>query len=269
MVQQFSRILERDEPMRDTIITGDSEDVIADMPDESVDLILTSPPYNFGMDYDEHDDKVDWDAYYTKLFAIFRQCNRVLKHGGRIVVNVQPCFSQQMPTHHVISNFFMNEGLLWKGEIIWDKNNYNCAYTTWGSWMSPSAPYLKYTWEFLEVFCKGTIKHAGNKEDADITADEFKRLVVARWNVAPEHKMKEYGHPAMFPEAIAHNVMKLFSYRGDVVLDPFNGVGTTTAVAKRLNRSYIGIDTSEEYCEIARERARCVAPVVTLEDYFV
>jgi len=73
----------------------------------------------------------------------------------------------------------------------------------------------------------------------------------------------------MFPEAIAHNVMKLFSYRGDVVLDPFNGVGTTTAVAKRLNRYYVGIDTSEEYCEIARERVRCVTPVVTLEDYFV
>lgn len=144
--------------------------------------------------------------------------------------------------------------MLWKGEILWEKNNYNCKYTAWGSWRSPSSPYLKYTWEFLEIFCKGDLIKKGDKDKIDITADEFKQWVVAKWNIAPERKMKEYGHPAMFPEHLVERALKLFSYRGDIILDPFNGVGTTTAVAHRLSRNYIGIDISKEYCNKAIER---------------
>ena len=87
-----------------------------------------------------------------------------------------------------------------KCEVIWDKHNWNCKYTAWGSWQSPSNPYLKNTWEFLEIFCKGNLKHEGERSNIDITADEFKKLVIAKWDIAPERKMKEYGHPAMFPE---------------------------------------------------------------------
>jgi DNA modification methylase len=144
--------------------------------------------------------------------------------------------------------------MLWKGEILWEKNNYNCKYTAWGSWKSPSSPYLKYTWEFLEVFCKGSRKKSGDKAKADITGDEFKKWVYAKWSIAPERKMKEFGHPAMFPEELARRVIKLFSFEGDVVLDPFNGVGTTTKVACELNRIPIGIDLSKRYCKKAQER---------------
>jgi DNA modification methylase len=131
------------------------------LPDNCVDLIFTSPPYNFGLDYESNDDAHYWDNYFNKLFKIFDECIRVLKYGGRIVINIQPLFSDYIPTHHIISNYFMSKKLIWKGEIIWEKNNYNCKYTAWGSWKSPSSPYLKYTWEFLEVFAKGTLKKKG------------------------------------------------------------------------------------------------------------
>jgi len=96
----------------------------------------------------------------------------------------------------------------------------------------------------------------GDAQNADITPEEFKEWVVAKWSIAPERKMKEFGHPAMFPEKLAERVIKLFSFVGDVVLDPFNGVGTTTAVAQKLGRRFVGIDISQEYCDIAQKRLK-------------
>ncbi|MDI6883508.1 MAG: site-specific DNA-methyltransferase [Patescibacteria group bacterium] len=238
------------------IIIGDSEQVLKKFPDNCVDLIFTSPPYNFGLAYENHKDGINWQDYFNKLFAVFQECIRVLKYGGRIIVNVQPLFSDYIPIHHIISDFFIKNKLIWKGEVLWDKHHYSCKYTAWGSWKSPSNPYLKYTWEFLEIFCKGDLRHAGNWKMADIAADEFKKWVYARWDITPEYNMKKYGHPAMFPEALAERVLKLFSYKGDIILDPFNGIGTTTAVAKRLSRNYIGIDVSEDYCKKAEDRAK-------------
>ncbi|MDD5419602.1 MAG: site-specific DNA-methyltransferase, partial [Methanomicrobiaceae archaeon] len=185
---------------------------------------------------------------------IWAECYRVLKPGGRIAVNVQPLFSDYVPTHHIISRQLLDLGFLWKAEILWEKNNYNAKYTAWGSWKSPSMPYLKYTWEFIEIFDKETHKKAGRREDIDITDTEFKEWVIAKWSFPPEFRMKEHDHPAMFPEELPRRVMKLFSYRGDIVLDPFNGAGTTTLVAHRLGRRFIGIDISEQYCRTALSR---------------
>ena len=242
------------EELKNKIICADSEEFLKKIPENSVDLIFTSPPYNFGLEYENQKDDYDWESYFNKLFKIFDECIRILKYGGRIIVNIQPLFSDYIPSHHIISNYFMNKKLIWKGEILWEKNNYNCKYTAWGSWKSPSNPYLKYTWEFLEIFSKGDLKHSGKKENIDINADEFKEYVIAKWNIAPERKMKEFNHPAMFPEKLVERVLKLFSYKNDIVVDPFNGVGTTSLVAKRLERIYLGIDISKEYCEIAQKR---------------
>ena len=236
------------------IVCADSLDYLKTLPDNCIDIIITSPPYNFGLDYENHNDTSHWDQYYDMLFKIFKECIRVLKYGGRFVVNVQPLYSDYIPTHHIISNFFIQQKMIWKGEIIWEKNNYNCKYCSWGSWKSPASPYLKYTWEFVEVFCKGNLKKPGSKENIDINEEEFKQWVVAKWSIAPERNMKEYGHPATFPEQLVERVLKLFSYKNDVVLDPFNGAGTTTVVAKRLHRRYLGIDISREYCDTALKR---------------
>ena len=236
------------------IICGDSEEVLKKLPDNCVDLIFTSPPYNFGLEYENHKDGINWNEYFDKLFGVFKECIRVLKYGGRIVVNVQPLFSDYIPIHHIISNFFMDNKLIWKGEILWEKHNYNCKYTAWGSWKSPSNPYLKYTWEFLEIFCKGSLKHNGATDKTDLSADEFKEWVYAKWDIAPERNMKKWEHPAMFPEELCKRVIKLFSFENDIILDPFNGVGSATKVAKELNRRFCGIDISEEYCKKAEIR---------------
>ena len=146
--------------------------------------------------------------------------------------------------------------MIWKSEILWEKNNYNCKYTAWGSWESPSNPYMKYTWEFLEVFCKGNLKKEGKNENIDIDAEDFKKYVVAKWSIAPERDMKKYGHPAMFPEKLVEKALKLFSFKNDIILDPFNGAGTTSYMAKKLGRHFIGIDISKEYCETAEKRLK-------------
>lgn len=242
------------EEFENKIICGDSLNILGKLPNNCIDLVFTSPPYNFGLEYSDNEDDKNWARYFKQLFIIFDEVIRVLKYGGRIIVNIQPLFSDYIPSHHIISNYFMNRNMIWKGEILWEKNNYNCKYTAWGSWKSPSSPYLKYTWEFLEIFSKGALKHPGKKEDIDITADEFKKYVVAKWSIAPERDMKRYGHPAMFPEKLVERALKLFSFKNDVVLDPFNGVGTTTAVAKKMDRRYLGIDISREYCETAIKR---------------
>lgn len=148
----------------------------------------------------------------------------------------------------------MNIGFKWKAEILWEKNNYNCGYCTWGSWKSPSMPYMKYTWEFVEVFVKRDYKHIGKKEDIDITGNEFKQWVTAKWNIAPETNMKKYNHPAMFPEELPRRLIKLFTYKNDVVLDPFMGVGTTGVACIKNDRSFIGFELDENYFKVAKER---------------
>ena len=183
------------------IICGDSEFILKQYPENFVDIVITSPPYNFGLEYkgDKNQDAVNWRDYFAKLINIWKECARVLKPGGRMCINVQPLFSDYIPTHHIVSNQLLSLGLLWKGEILWDKHNYNCKYTAWGSWKSPSMPYLKYTWEFVEVFCKESHKKNGLSDKIDISADEFKKWVYAKWDIAPEKGMAKYGHPAMFP----------------------------------------------------------------------
>ena len=242
------------EEYTDKIICGDSQIVLKALPNNCIDLIFTSPPYNFGLDYQQTEDALAWDTYFKTLFDIFDECIRILKYGGRIIVNVQPLFSDYIPTHHIISQYFMRNKLIWKGEILWEKNHYNCKYTAWGSWKSPSSPYLKYTWEFLEIFCKGTLKKSGDSKDADIDAESFKNWVSAKWTIAPERHMHKFEHPAMFPEELAYRVLKLFSFRGDVILDPFVGTGTTCVVARKSQRRFLGIDISPEYYQTAKSR---------------
>jgi site-specific DNA-methyltransferase (adenine-specific) len=257
-------------PLINRIICGDAKSVLSRIPDQSIDLIVTSPPYNFGHAYaqDPHDDTHEWNEYFKNLLGVWQECERVLKPGGRIAVNVQPLFSDYIPTHHIISRQLADLGLLWKAEILWEKNNYNAKYTAWGSWKSPSMPYIKYTWEFIEVFAKETHKKTGLREDIDITADEFKEWVLGKWSFPPEIHMKDYNHPAMFPEELPRRLLKLFSYRNDIVLDPFNGAGTSSLVAWKHGRRFIGIDISEQYCDTALARIRSSVAGVTISPEF-
>jgi DNA modification methylase len=237
----------------DDVVCGDSERLLKLVPDGSVDLVFTSPPYNAGMKYDVYNDSVVWGDYFSFLGRVFDECVRVLKDGGRIVVNVAPSCSGHVPTHHVLSNMLLNRGLLWYTEIIWEKRINSASATAFGSWKSPSKPYFTTTWEYLLVYSKGSLKHEGKSVNADVTVEEFKEWVRAMWDVRPESS-GDFAHPAMFPEELAYRVIKMFSFRGDLVLDPFCGAGTTVKVARLLGRHFIGIDISPEYCRIAKER---------------
>ena len=236
------------------IYNEDCLEFMKKLPDNIIDCIITSIPYNFDRNYDTYDDKVDLKEYVDWLKLVFQECSRILKDDGRIFVNVQPIFTDNFPTHHIVSQILTDCGLTWGGEIIWEKNNYNCAYTTWGSWCSPSKPYLKYTWEYIEYFYKNNSKHVGDKSNIDIIPDEFKKWTTAKWSVAPEHRMKEFDHPAMFPEELVERILKLFTYKNDLVYDPFSGVGTTCTVCERLNRKYLGTEISKKYYDTARNR---------------
>ena len=246
------------------IICSDALSGLKVIEDSSVDIVLTSPPYNFDMQYDEHDDKDDAHRYIDTLMGIFNECTRTLKDGGRLIINIQPNYKEYFPSHHYLTTALVESGLIWRGEILWLKNNLK-KLTAWGSYKSPSSPYLNYPFEFIEVFSKKSIKHVGKKEDIDITKEEFIKYVNGHWSIAQEIRMKEYNHPAMFPEELVKRCLKLFSYKNDLVLDPFNGVGTTTFVAHQLDRRYIGIDISQTYCSVAEDRIASYAP---LQKYF-
>jgi len=259
LLKDVNFVLEEKKELRkflNKIICGDAEKVLKKISENSIDIIITSPPYNFGQSYadDSREDTREWNEYFYKLNKIWRECFRIIKPGGRICINIQPLFSDYVPTHHIISAQLLKMGFLWKAEILWDKSTYNAKYTSWGSWCSPSMPYLKYTWEFIEVFSKISHKKEGERENIDIHPDEFKKWVFAKWNIAPETRMREFKHPAVFPEELPLRLLKLFSYKNDIVLDPFNGAGTTSLVALKLGRRFIGIDISEEYCKTALKR---------------
>lgn len=249
----------------DSIICGESKSTLESFPDNSVDIVLTSPPYNFDMDYGEYGDEMPYEEYLKTINGIFSECHRVLKDGGRMIINIAPSFPRQQPNHHQITNHLVNEGMIWMGEIIWMKNNF-AGGTAWGSWKSPSAPTLCRPYEFICLFGKGSVKHPGDKDKIDVTRDEFLSYRNAHWVIQAETQMrKKYGHPAMFPEELVYRCLKLFSYQDDIVLDPFNGAGTTCAVSKDLKRRYIGIDLDETYCKVAQER---VDNIGKLEGFF-
>ena len=238
------------------IVNDDCLKFMRALPDNCIDCIITSPPYNFGINYGNYySDTNNWNDYFDIMDAIIKEMYRVMTTGGRVVFNIQPFYSDYVPSHHILSNIFLKHKFMWRNEIIWEKNNYSARYTSWGSWKSPSSPYLKYTHEYVEVYCKQTIKHKNKRgDDPDITDEEFKRAVIGKWNIAPAKDMKKFNHDAMFPEKLVYTALKLFTYPNDVVLDPFGGVGTTAVVCKKIGRRYISIDVSEQYCETARKR---------------
>ncbi len=227
-----------------------SSENMKDIPDNSVGLAFTSPPYNVGKDYD---DDMGREEYLNLIRNVAKEVYRVLVPGGRYVINIANLGRKPyIPLH---SYFYrIHEALNFKpmGEIIWQKGkgaNGSCA---WGSWMSAKAPRLRDIHEYLLVFAKGEYARP-DKGESSIKREEFMEATLSIWEIPPESARK-IGHPAPFPEELAERVIKLYSYVNDVVLDPFLGSGTTCVAAKSLNRDYVGYDISEEYCNIAFNR---------------
>ncbi|HHV54726.1 MAG TPA: site-specific DNA-methyltransferase [Firmicutes bacterium] len=220
------------------------------LPDNSVALAFTSPPYNSGKEYDED---FDLPEYLGLIGRVAVEVHRVLVPGGRYVVNIANLGRKPyIPMHAYFYAVHMAAGLLPAGEIIWQKSrgmNGSCA---WGSWRSAKAPRLRDVHEYLLVFVKETFGRP-DRGVSDISAEEFMAATLSVWEL-PAESARRVGHPAPFPLELASRVISLYSYRGDVVLDPFCGSGTTCVAAKRLGRHYVGYDIVPEYCELARRR---------------
>lgn len=226
-----------------------SEDM-CHIPDSSVGLAFTSPPYNVGKEFDEDLDLVE---YLTLIANVGREVYRVLTPGGRYVVNLANLGRKPyIPLHAYFYGIHTALGFEPLGEIIWQKGkgmNGSCA---WGSWMSAKSPRLRDVHEYLLVFTKERFSRP-DRGESDIAREEFMNGTLSVWNIAPE-SAKKVGHPAPFPVELADRVIKLFSYKDDVVLDPFAGSGTTCVAAALSGRPYVGYDIVPEYCELARRR---------------
>jgi site-specific DNA-methyltransferase (adenine-specific) len=220
------------------------------LPDNSVGLAFTSPPYNVGKDYEGD---LTFEEYLDLISRVGEEVYRVLKPGGRYVINIANLGRKPyIPLHRYFYEVHEEIGFLPAGEIIWQKAegaNSSCA---WGSWRSAKSPRLRDIHEYLLVFSKELMGRP-DKGESDISAEEFMASTLSVWKIPPE-SAKRVNHPAPFPVELAERVIRLFSYRGDVVLDPFMGSGTTCVAAALNGRHYVGVDTVEEYCRIAEQR---------------
>lgn len=236
------------------IITGDVIETLKKVPANSIQLAITSPPYNVGKDYDNHHDKMDYKEYLGWLYNVWKETNRVLIPGGRFCLNIAPTgIKEFVPIHHDLSNQLRKLGMKFRTEIVWYKQTM-LKRTAWGSWKSPANPHIVPSWEYVLVFTKKGDKLEGNPEDADITAEEFKEFSDGHWKIAPETQRN--GHPAPFPEELIYRLIKFYSFKGNKVLDMFGGTGTVAVVSAKTGRNFIHIDISEEYNKTAKNRLK-------------
>ncbi|MDP6863846.1 MAG: DNA methyltransferase [Candidatus Poseidoniaceae archaeon] len=253
--------------LADVVINGNSKQM--PLPDNCVQLVVTSPPYNASKDYDED---LSLSDYLGLLHDVFAECYRVLSPGGRMVVNVANLGRKPYIPLASHINLIMHEiGFLHRGEIIWDKSASAGSSCAWGSFQSASNPCLRDIHEYLLVFSKGDYKLARSKTERaegridTIVKEEFIHHTKSIWSF-PTESARRVNHPAPFPVELPRRCIEMYTYAGDVVLDPFLGSGTTAVAAKMCGRRYVGLDLSEEYCAIAEERLAktdaWVAPVI-------
>ena len=231
-----------------------SSEHMHETPDESIDLIITSPPYNVGVPYDVHDDNLSFDNHRQLLKRVWKECYTVLKPAGRMCINVgNTGYHPYIPLASYIAIDMLEIGFLMRGEIIWDKTVGRKRYTTFGSWLSPSNPNIREGHEHILCFSK--MQYQRQPPQETMSKQEFKNCTESIWRVQPVINDRD-DHPAPFPVELPRRLIKLYSYEGDRVLDPFMGSGTTLVAAKELNRHGIGYEISPEYVKIAKERLR-------------
>ena len=262
-----------------TIYDADSTDLGFLAPD-SVQLIVTSPPYNLGKDYGTARDDATYHQYLDWVVSWCRQLWRVLEPGGRLCLNIPLDINlsfdaggrrvtQKSPvladfTHRLVND----EGWLYNTTILWLEGNIS-RRTAWGSWLRASDPWVNTAAEAVLVLSKQKRKRDGRGKHTEISREEFMDWTLGLWQFRGENS-KRWGHPAPFPEELPRRLIRMFSFTDDVVLDPFLGSGTTCRAAKDLGRKSIGIEIDPRYCQVAAERCRGgvvqpdVPPMVTL-----
>jgi len=238
------------------------ENIIPNLKNNSIDLIITSPPYNVDLGnnkynknpYDLYNDNREHKNYILWLKNIFDKIYLKLKKGGRVCINIGDGKNGAIPTNSDIIQFMKELNYIPMTHIIWDKSQVGNR-TAWGSWLSPSSPSFPTPFEHILVFCKEN-KKLQEKGITDLKKQEFIDWSLSLWKFVPETQMKKIGHPAMFPLELPKRCIKMFSWVNATVLDPFMGVGTTGIACKKLNRNFIGIELSKKYFDIAEKRIK-------------
>lgn len=226
-----------------------------DIPPFSIDLIITSPPYNVDIHYGSHNDDLGYKDYLEFTRKWIKRCYVWAKDDGRFCLNVPLDKNKggQQSVGSDITQIAKEMGWQYHSTIIWNEGNIS-RRTAWGSFMSVSAPYVIAPVELILVLYKNTWKKTSGSRENDITREEFIDWTNGLWTFPGQKKKEAGGHPAPFPVELPRRCMKLFSFVGDTVLDPFLGSGSTLLACHQNNRKGIGIDIDENYCEIAWRR---------------
>jgi DNA modification methylase len=234
----------------DQILPASSEDM-HHLPDSCVHLMITSPPYNARKEYD---DDLTLEEYLALLGRVCRETYRVLVPGGRACINIANLGRKPyIPLNAFIAQMMIEIGFLMRGEIIWDKGSSVGSSTAWGSWMSASNPTLRDVHEYILVFSKGRFKREKQGRKATIERDEFLELTKSVWQF-PTESATRIGHPAPFPVELPRRLIELYTFEGEIILDPFMGSGTTALAALDTKRHFVGYELEESYVNLALER---------------
>ncbi len=224
---------------------------MSEIPDDSVHLMVTSPPYNAKKEYD---DDLSLAEYRELLYAVFAETYQKLVTGGRVCINIANLGRKPyIPLHSYIIEDMLAIGYHMRGEIIWDKASSAGSSTAWGSWLSAANPVLRDVHEYILVFSKDSFSRKRERKENSISKADFLEWTKSVWTF-PAVSAKRIGHPAPFPEELPHRLIQLYTFVGDVVLDPFCGSGTTCLSALKSGRHYIGYDIEAKYIELANER---------------
>ena len=233
-------------------IFNHSSENMVELKDNSVHLMVTSPPYNVGKDYE---DDLTLEEYFSMLNRVWEETYRVLVPGGRACINIANVGRKPyVPLNYEIGNQMKNIGFLMRGEIIWNKSASAGTSCAWGSWQSASNPVLRDTHEYILIFCKERFNRNDSKDKkATINRDEFLNCTKSIWEMQTE-SAKKVKHPAPFPVELPYRLIQLYTFHDDIILDPFMGSGTTAVAAKLTERRWVGYEISEEYINVAHNR---------------
>jgi site-specific DNA-methyltransferase (adenine-specific) len=247
------------EELLNTTMFGSAEDMSV-IPDNSLHLMITSPPYNVSKEYDED---LSLKEYLEMLQNVFKETYRVLVNGGRACINVANLGRKPyIPLSDYISKMMLEIGFNMRGEIIWNKAASASPSTAWGSWMSAANPILRDIHEYILIFSKGDYKRDRTKSVKEIkqntiSKENFMEWTKSIWTFNAE-SARRVGHPAPFPVELPYRLIQLYSFTTDIILDPFMGSGTTAVAALKSNRNYIGFEINRDYMKLIEQRTKAI-----------
>lgn len=232
------------------IILGSAENM-KELPDNSVHLMITSPPYNVSKVYDND---LSLQEYLAILSNSFKETYRVLVNGGRLCINLANLGRKPyIPLSDYVSQILIKLGFNMRGEIIWNKAASASPSTAWGSWQSAANPILRDVHEYILIFSKGDYKREKHSKLNTITKEQFMEFTKSIWTMNAE-SARRIGHPAPFPEELPYRLIQLYSFKDDVILDPFMGSGTTALAALKTKRKFVGYEINIDYIKLCEQR---------------